>query len=189
LLRQAALSSKVVHLPTVETWKVAGGKLLWLPNGSLLWRWSRGTVELLLLLLLRLLPLELPWLEFWAMAPILLLLWSTQLTPGGVYTMQYLGGAPLELPLSMDPGLHHPFLVDGCTCQLIVRQTREMYQALLQMDGEPRTVQVCLLFICVNVVGAILSQGVELPRVVEYTVVLLLKVQELLQLAVEQTHR
>jgi hypothetical protein len=86
-------------------------------------------------------------------------------------------------------GLHHPFLVDGCTCQLIVRQTREMYQALLQMDGEPRTVQVCLIFICVNVVGAILSQGVELPRVVEYTVVLLLKVQELLQLAVEQTHR
>jgi hypothetical protein len=57
------------------------------------------------------------------------------------------------------------------------------------MDGEPRTVQVCLLFICVNVVGAILSQGVELPRVVEYTVVLLLKVQELLQLAMEQTHR
>jgi hypothetical protein len=57
------------------------------------------------------------------------------------------------------------------------------------MDGEPRTVHVCLLFIRVNVVGAILSQGVELPRVVEYTVVLLLKVQELLQLVVEQTHR
>jgi hypothetical protein len=33
-----------------------------------------------LLLLLRLLLLELPWLELWAMAPILLLLWSTQLT-------------------------------------------------------------------------------------------------------------
>jgi hypothetical protein len=105
LLRQAALSSKVVHLPTVETWKVAGGKVLWLPNGSLLWRWSRGMIELLLLLLLRLLPLELPWLEFWAMAPILLLLWLTQLTPGGVYTMQYLGGAPLELPLPVDPGI------------------------------------------------------------------------------------
>jgi hypothetical protein len=37
--------------------------------------------------------------------PILLLLWSTQLTPGGVYTMRYLGGAPLELPLPMDPGI------------------------------------------------------------------------------------
>jgi hypothetical protein len=48
------------------------------------------------------------------------------------------------------------------------------------MDGEPHTVQVVLLFIHVNV---------ELPRVVKYTVVPLLKVQELLQLAVEQTHR
>jgi hypothetical protein len=57
------------------------------------------------------------------------------------------------------------------------------------MDGEPRTVQVGLLFIRVNVVGAILSQGVELPHVVEYTAVSLLKVQELLQLAIEQTHR
>jgi hypothetical protein len=48
-------------------------------------------------------------------------------------------------------------------------------------------VQVGLLFIRVSVVCAILSQGVELPHVVEYTVVPLLKVQELLQLAVEQT--
>jgi hypothetical protein len=38
-------------------------------------------------------------------------------------------------------------------------------------------------------VGAILSQGVELPHVVEYTTVPLLKVQELLQLAAEQTRR
>jgi hypothetical protein len=64
-----------------------------------------------------------------------------------------------------------------------------MYQALLQMDGEPYTVQVGLLFICVNVICAQLSQGVELPHVVEYTVVPLLKVQELLQLAAEQTRR
>jgi hypothetical protein len=55
------------------------------------------------------------------------------------------------------------------------------------MDGEPCMVQVGLLFIRVSVVCAILSQGVELPHVVEYTVVPLLKVQELLQLAVEQT--
>jgi hypothetical protein len=60
-----------------------------------------------------------------------------------------------------------------------------MHQVLLQMYGEPCTVQVGLLFICVDVVCAILSQGVELPRVVEYTVVPLLKVQELLQLALE----
>jgi hypothetical protein len=57
------------------------------------------------------------------------------------------------------------------------------------MDGEPYTVQVGLRFICVDVVCAMLSQDVELPRVVEYTVVPLLKVQELLQLVVEQTRR
>jgi hypothetical protein len=73
----------VAHLPTVEAWKVAGGKLLWRPDCNLLWRWGRSTVELLLLLLLllRLLSLELPRLELWAIAPILLLLWSRQLTP------------------------------------------------------------------------------------------------------------
>jgi hypothetical protein len=43
--------SKVPHLPTVEAWKVTGGKLLWWPNGILLRRWSRSTVGLLLLLL------------------------------------------------------------------------------------------------------------------------------------------
>jgi hypothetical protein len=57
------------------------------------------------------------------------------------------------------------------------------------MDGEPYTVQVGLRFICVDVVCAMLSQDVELPRVVEYTVVPLLKVQELLQLVVEQIRR
>jgi uncharacterized membrane protein YecN with MAPEG domain len=80
LLGQMAFSSKVFHFPTVEAWKVAGRKLLWRPDGSLLQRWSRGTVELLLLLL-RLLLLELPRVELWAIAPILLLLWLTQLTP------------------------------------------------------------------------------------------------------------
>jgi hypothetical protein len=55
-----------------------------------------------------------------------------------------------------------------------------MYQALLQMDGEPCMVHVGFLFIRVDVVCAILSLCVELPRVVEYTVVPLLKVQELL---------
>jgi hypothetical protein len=63
LLRQAALSSKVAHLPTVEAWEVAGRELLWWPDGCLLWRWSSVTVELLLLLLLRLLLLELSRLE------------------------------------------------------------------------------------------------------------------------------
>jgi hypothetical protein len=74
LLLQVAFSSEVARLPIVEAWKIVGGKLLWWPDGSLLWWWGRGTVELLLLLL------ELPWLELLAMAPVLLLLWSTQLT-------------------------------------------------------------------------------------------------------------
>jgi hypothetical protein len=54
--------------------------MLWQPDGSLLQQWSRSTVELLLLLLRSLL-LELPRLELWAIAPILLLSWFTQLTP------------------------------------------------------------------------------------------------------------
>jgi hypothetical protein len=80
--------------------------------------------------------------------------------------MRYLGGALLALPLPADPGiilflffvidlsngLHHPLLVDGYTCQLIVQQASELYQVFLQVDGEPCTVQVGLLLICVDVV-------------------------------------
>jgi hypothetical protein len=63
---------------------------------------------------------------------------------------------PLPLFLiGLSNDLHHPLLVDGCTRQLIVQQVREMYQALLQMDGEPYMVQVGLLFIRVDVVCAI----------------------------------
>jgi hypothetical protein len=47
----AAFSSMVAHPPAVEAWKVIDGKLLWWPGGSLLWRWGRSTVEVLLLLL------------------------------------------------------------------------------------------------------------------------------------------
>jgi hypothetical protein len=143
LLGQAAFSSKVAHLPIVEAWKVAGRKLLWWPDGSLLWRWSRRTVELLLLLLLLL--LELPQLELWAMAPILLLLWPMQLTPrwGIHHVVLWMSTAriitasgskhhPLPLFLiGLSNGLHHPLLVNRCTHQLIVRQAREMYQTLL----------------------------------------------------------
>jgi hypothetical protein len=134
LLRQAAFSSKVAHLRAVEAWKVVGGKLLWWPDGSLLRWWSRGTVELLLLLLLWLLLLELPRLELWVMAPILLLLWSTQLTPRwGIHhavlwrstprTSAASGSRHHHFPLvliGLSNGLHHPFLVDGCTRQLVV---------------------------------------------------------------------
>jgi hypothetical protein len=154
LLGQAAFLSEVAHLPIVEAWKVTGQKLLWWPDGSLLRWWSRGTVELLLLLLLRLLLLELPRLELWAMAPIMLLLWSTQVTLWwGIHhavlwrstarTTAASGTRHHPLPLfliGLSNGLHHPLLVDGCTHQLVVRQAREMYQALLHIDGEPRTV-------------------------------------------------
>jgi hypothetical protein len=166
LLGQMAFSSKVAHLPAVEAWKVAGGKLLWWPDGSLLWRWSRGMVELLLLLLLRLLLLDLPRLELSAIAPILLLLWSTQLTPRwGIHHAVFgrstartttASGSRHHLLsrflIGLSNGLHHPLLIDGCTCQIIIRQAKEMHQVLLQMDGEPYTVQVGLLFIRVDVV-------------------------------------
>jgi hypothetical protein len=114
--------------------EIAGGKLLWQLDGSLLWRWSRGTVELLLLLLLRLLLLELLRLELWVITPILVLLWLTQLTPGwGIHhtilwrntarTTTASGSRHHPLPLfliGLSNGLHHPPLVNGCSCQLIV---------------------------------------------------------------------
>jgi hypothetical protein len=59
----------------------------------------------LLLLLLWLFLLEVLQVELWVITSILLLLWSTQLTSGGVYTMRYLGGALLELPLPADLGI------------------------------------------------------------------------------------
>jgi hypothetical protein len=46
----------------------------------------------------------------------------------------------------------------------------------LQVDGESYTVQVGLLLIRVDVVGPILGKGIELPRVLKYIVVPLLKV-------------
>jgi hypothetical protein len=141
-------------------------------DGSLLRWWGRGTVEFLLLLLLRLLLLlELSRLKLWVMALILLLLWSTQLTlRWGIHhavlrrstarTTTASGSRHHPLPLfliGLSNGLHHPLLVNGYTCQLIVRQAREMHQALLQVDGEPCTVHVGILFIRVDVVCAILS--------------------------------
>jgi hypothetical protein len=130
LLAQAALLSEVTHLLTGEAWKIACGKLLWWPDGSLLWWWGRGMVELLLLLLLQLLLR----MELWAMGPIPLLLWSTQLTPGwGIHhavlwrstarTTAISGSRHHPFPpflIGLTNGLHHPLLVNGYTCQLIV---------------------------------------------------------------------
>jgi hypothetical protein len=136
LLGLAAFSSKVAHLPAVEAWKVVAEKLLWRPDGSLLWRWSRSTVELLLLLWLRLLLLELLRLELWTIAPILLLLllWSTQLTPRWGIHHAALGRStarttttsgsmhhlfPLLL-INLSNDIHHSLLINGCTFQLII---------------------------------------------------------------------
>jgi hypothetical protein len=138
-------------------------ELLWWPDGSLLQWWSGGMIELLLL---RLLLLELPLFELWGITPILLLLGSMQLTPRWGIHHRVLGRStarattasrsrhhPLSpFLISLSNGLHHTLLVDGCTCQLVVRQVSQLYQALLQMDGEPFMVQVGLLSICVNVV-------------------------------------
>jgi hypothetical protein len=58
----------------------------------------------LLLLLLWLLLLELPQLELWVTAPILLLLWSTQLTPRwGAHAV--LGRSTARTPLPTDLGI------------------------------------------------------------------------------------
>jgi hypothetical protein len=123
------------QLPAVEAWKVTVGSLLWWPDCNLLWRWGRSTVELLLLLLLLwLLLMELLRLELWVIALILLLLWSTQLTPWwGIYhavlgrstaritTASGSRHHPLSLfHIGLSNGLHHPLLVDGCTYQLVV---------------------------------------------------------------------
>jgi hypothetical protein len=134
LLGLAAFSSKVAHHTTVEAWEVAGRKMLWRHNGSLLWWWSRSMVELLLLLLLWLLLLELPWLELWVLAPILLLLWSTQLTPRwGIHhtvlgrstarTTTATGSRHHLFPLlltNLSNSLHHSLLIDDRTDDLIV---------------------------------------------------------------------
>jgi hypothetical protein len=112
----------------VEAWKVVGRKLLWRPDDSLLWLWSRSTIELLLLLLLRLLLLKLPWLELWLIAPILLLLllWSTQLIPRwGIHhvvhgrstarTITASGSKHHLCPLlliNLRNGLHHSLLIN-----------------------------------------------------------------------------
>jgi hypothetical protein len=155
------------QLSAVEARKVVAGCLLWRPDSNLLQWWGRSTIELLLLPhLLWLLSLKLSWLELRAIAPILLLLWSTQLTPRRGIHHAVLRGSNARITTShrswhhllplfligLGNGLHHPFLVSGCTCQLVVRQVGEMYQTLLQVDGEPCTVQVGLLLICINVI-------------------------------------
>jgi hypothetical protein len=168
LIGLAAFSSKVAHLPAVEAWKVAGEKLLWRLDGSLLWWWSRSTVELLLLLPLQLLLLELSWLELWPITPILLLLllWLTQLTPRWCIHHMVLGRSTTRttiasryrhhlLPLlliNLSNGLPHSLLINARTRQLIVREAGELYQALLQVDGEYGMVQVGIFLICVDVV-------------------------------------
>jgi hypothetical protein len=160
------------QLPTVEARKIVAGCLLWRPDSNLLQWWGRSTVKLLLLpLLLWLWSLKLPRLELRAIAPVLLLLWLTQLTSrrGKHHAVLRRGTARTTtsrrsehhlLPLLLISRgnslhhpfcLHHPFLISGCTCQLIV-QVGEMYQTFLQVDGEPCTVQVGLLLIRINVI-------------------------------------
>jgi hypothetical protein len=162
LLGHEALAGKVSHLFVVVGWKAAGGSLLWWPDCRLLRQWSRSTVKLLLLLLL----LELPLLVLWVIDPILLLLWSAQLSPRWDIHHAVLGrrtartttdrgsrhhSLPL-LPISLSNGLHQPLLVNGCTSQFVVRQAGEPTHALLQVDCQPFMVQVFFLVICINII-------------------------------------
>jgi hypothetical protein len=118
------------QLPVVEARKVTVGSLLWWLDCNLLRQWGRSMVELLLLvLLLRLLLLELPRLESWVIAPILLLLWSMQLTPRWGIHHVVLGRSTARTTtasgsrhhllslflIGLGNGLHHPLLVDSCT--------------------------------------------------------------------------
>jgi hypothetical protein len=72
--------------------------------------------------------------------------------------------------------------------------TNSLYDRLanydvLQVDIESGMVRVGLFLILVDVVLPVLSKCGELPYVVEYPMILLLKVKELLQLGVKQTRR
>jgi hypothetical protein len=128
---------EVAHLSAVVAWKAASGNLLWWPDGSLLLWWSRSKVELLLLLLLLLLCpllLELPLLELWAMAPILLLVQSAQLIPRwGIHhevlrrstarTTTGRGSRHHPLPLlliGLSNDVHQPLLINGGARQFVV---------------------------------------------------------------------
>jgi hypothetical protein len=160
LLGLTALLSKVPHLPVLVAGKVTGGKLLWWPDVCLLQWWGSSIVKLLLLLL------ELPWLELWAIAPVLLLLRSAQLTPrwrihhvvlrrSTARTTTASGSRQHLLSvflIGLSSGLHHSLLINSYSCQFIIRQTGELYQALLQVHGESCMVQVGLLLIRVDVV-------------------------------------
>jgi hypothetical protein len=62
-------------------------------------------------------------------------------------------------------------------------------QTFLQVDGKPFKVEVSFLLIHIDVVWPVLGKGVELPHVVKYNMVPMLKVQEFLQLGAEQAHK
>jgi hypothetical protein len=86
------------------------------------------------LLLLWLLLLELPWIELWAIAAILLLLWWTQLTPRWGIHHAIPGRSTARITttngsrhhllslflIGISNDFHHPLLVNGCTRQLVV---------------------------------------------------------------------
>jgi hypothetical protein len=138
---------EVSHLSAIIAQKAAEGSLLWWPDCSLLRWWSRSTIELLLLLLLllSLLLLLLQLLVLQAIAPILLLLRSAQLSPGwGIHhvvlgrsttrTTTTRGSSHHPLPIilvGLSSGLHHPLLINSVTHQVIIGQVGGMNQTVL----------------------------------------------------------
>jgi hypothetical protein len=161
LLGLAALSSKVPHLPTFIAGKVTGRNVLWCPNGSLLQWWCRSTVELLLLCLL-----ELPRLELWVIAPVLLWLRLAQLISRWGIHHALLGRSTARTTtvsgsrhhllslflIGLSNGLHYPLLINGGTHQFIVGKVGRKTQTLLQVDGKPFTIEISFLLIRVDVV-------------------------------------
>jgi hypothetical protein len=78
--------------------------------------------------------------------------------------MRYLGGALLELPLPVDPGIILFLFFSSASAMAFIilswsmaAMANSLYDKLEQMDGEPRMIHVGLLFICVDVVCTILS--------------------------------
>jgi hypothetical protein len=154
------------YLSAVDAWKAAVGSLLRWSDCNLLWRWGKSTVQLLVLLLLRLLLLKLPRLELCVIAQVLLLLWLVQLTPRWGIHHAVLGRSTARtiiasgsghhllslFIISLSNALHQPFLINGGTRQFIVGEVGRKTQAFLQVDGKPFMIEASFLLIRVDVV-------------------------------------
>jgi hypothetical protein len=105
--------------------------------------------------------------------------------------MLYLRGALPELLLPADPGIILFLFLSSAsaTAYIILSWSMAALASSLYDRLANYTRRSCWWMVSYKVQVGLLLIRVELPHVVEYTVVPLLKVQELLQLGAEQTHR